>query len=165
MQILHGPWDPKRNVYTGARMLAQLYQTFGDWSLALAGYNAGPGAVVAAGGIPPFRETRDYVIIVEYLWDTYDHRHLSLARLLQYRDSLRDLTSFEDQRTKVGRLARIAHITDITLDRCALGSCIGSQSTNLTKLLDPFWPIAGAPDPLQQVGPDAPVPGIAAAGR
>lgn len=44
-----------------ARYLLQLRQQFGDWRLALAAYNAGPGTVQKYGGIPPFPETQQYV--------------------------------------------------------------------------------------------------------
>lgn len=55
------PNDPLQNLDGGARYLAQQYQTFGDWNLALAAYNAGPGAVRKYGGIPPYAETQNYV--------------------------------------------------------------------------------------------------------
>jgi len=55
------PHDPRQNLEGGARYLAQMYKKFGSWRLALAAYNAGPGAVEKHGGVPPFRETRRYV--------------------------------------------------------------------------------------------------------
>ncbi len=58
------PHDPYENLDGGARYLAQQYRTFGSWRLALAAYNAGPGAVQKYGGVPPYRETKNYVRII-----------------------------------------------------------------------------------------------------
>lgn len=55
------PRDPYENLDGGARYLAEQYREFGDWRLALAAYNAGPGAVKKFGGVPPYSETRNYV--------------------------------------------------------------------------------------------------------
>lgn len=55
------PNDPQQNLEGGARYLKQQYAKFGTWRLALAAYNAGPGAVIKHGGVPPYRETRNYV--------------------------------------------------------------------------------------------------------
>ena len=58
------PTDPRQNLNGGARYLRMMYDKFGDWRLALAAYNAGPGAVQQHGGIPPFAETQNYVQII-----------------------------------------------------------------------------------------------------
>lgn len=58
------PSVPHENLEGGARYLKQQYRTFGTWRLALAAYNAGPGAVKKYGGIPPYRETKNYVRII-----------------------------------------------------------------------------------------------------
>lgn len=55
------PNDPIQNLDGSARYLRQQYDTFGDWTNALAAYNAGPGAVQKYGGVPPFAETQNYV--------------------------------------------------------------------------------------------------------
>ncbi len=55
------PHDPVQNLEGGARYLKIQFKKFGSWRLALAAYNAGPGAVKKHGGVPPFRETRKYV--------------------------------------------------------------------------------------------------------
>lgn len=62
-------WDPHQNIKGGVKYLAQMLSEFGgDKQLALAAYNAGPGAVRKYNGIPPYRETRNYVakIMAEY---------------------------------------------------------------------------------------------------
>lgn len=55
------PRDPMQNLEGGARYLRQQLDTFGSLPLALAAYNAGPGNVRKHDGIPPFRETQNYV--------------------------------------------------------------------------------------------------------
>lgn len=55
------PNDPAQNVEGGARYLAGLYKQFRSWPLAVAAYNAGPGAVKRYGGVPPYGETQRYV--------------------------------------------------------------------------------------------------------
>ena len=55
-------FDPVQNLDAGARFLGSLLKQFhGDERLALAAYNAGPGAVKKYGGIPPYQETKRYV--------------------------------------------------------------------------------------------------------
>jgi soluble lytic murein transglycosylase-like protein len=58
-------FDPAQNVEGGARYLRWLLDRFGGrLDLALAGYNAGEGAVDRYHGIPPYRETTGYVLRV-----------------------------------------------------------------------------------------------------
>lgn len=55
------PLDPRANLEGGARYLARQYKRFKSWRLALAAYNAGPAAVKQHGGVPPYKETQNYV--------------------------------------------------------------------------------------------------------
>jgi hypothetical protein len=62
------PFDARQNVFAGTQYLRVLLDQFGgDVALALAAYNAGEGAVLRYGGIPPYRETRNYVQKVQGL--------------------------------------------------------------------------------------------------
>ena len=63
------PWNPEQNIHGGVKYLSWMLKRFkGNKKFALAAYNAGPGRVEQYGGIPPFRETRNYVkrIMADY---------------------------------------------------------------------------------------------------
>ena len=62
------PTDPLDNLRGGARYLREQLDRFGSTELALAAYNAGPGRVAQAGGIPRITETRTYVDRVMDSW-------------------------------------------------------------------------------------------------
>jgi len=62
-------FDPRQNIFGGVRYLRVLANLFnGDIELTIAGYNAGEGAVMRYGGIPPFPETQEYVkrVLAQY---------------------------------------------------------------------------------------------------
>jgi soluble lytic murein transglycosylase-like protein len=63
---------PRENIYAGVRYLRQMINEFaGDLRLAIAAYNAGPQAVKKYGGIPPYKETKNYVRKVLSMYDAF----------------------------------------------------------------------------------------------
>jgi soluble lytic murein transglycosylase-like protein len=65
-------FDPGSNIEGGTLYLSRLLEQFNQSvDLATAAYNAGPGAVREYGGIPPYRETREYVRRVKILYRRY----------------------------------------------------------------------------------------------
>jgi soluble lytic murein transglycosylase-like protein len=64
--------DPRENIFGGVRLLRILANEFnGDLELTIAAYNAGDGAVIRFGGIPPYAQTRDYVVSVTRYYRRY----------------------------------------------------------------------------------------------
>ncbi|MDZ4722886.1 MAG: transglycosylase SLT domain-containing protein [candidate division Zixibacteria bacterium] len=74
--------NPRENINGGSRYLRKMLDRFGDLKLALAAYNAGPGAVEKHGGIPPYPETVSYVDKVTKLYHAnqtlYSHLELKV---------------------------------------------------------------------------------------
>ena len=76
------PFEPKANIEGGIRFLKDLWHNFqGDVHRVLAAYNAGEGAVIQYGGIPPYPETQRYVARVLALYNTYG----TSSRIYRYR--------------------------------------------------------------------------------
>jgi soluble lytic murein transglycosylase-like protein len=50
-------------------MISGLVRKYGDLALVLSAYNAGSGAVKRHGGVPPYRETRNYIVRVSHFYD------------------------------------------------------------------------------------------------
>ncbi len=71
------PKDIDQNLWGTAKYLRERYDDFGDWTLALAAYNAGAGAVQRYGGVPPFEETQAYVEEVLNLYESLRRRRVS----------------------------------------------------------------------------------------
>jgi soluble lytic murein transglycosylase-like protein len=66
------PLDPHSAIDGAAQLLATYLRAYGSaanpYALALAAYNAGPGAVAAYGGVPPYPETRQYIALIDDRW-------------------------------------------------------------------------------------------------
>jgi soluble lytic murein transglycosylase-like protein len=94
LQVLHASFQPHINLEAGISMLGALQRQFGSRDLVLAAYNAGPGSVEQYGGIPPFVETRDYVVLVGYYRDLFVGAHLSATRTARFRAAWSDLIAY-----------------------------------------------------------------------
>jgi transglycosylase-like protein with SLT domain len=99
-------WDPRQNIEGGARYMSFLLDMFdGDVALALAGYNAGEGAVMKYGrSVPPYRETQEYVRRISKRYtlmrdpQTALNAHsVSPAQVASVRNQSAPLTTYERQ--------------------------------------------------------------------
>ena len=78
------PNDPADNIEAGTKYLGWLLKRFsGNVELALAGYNAGEGAVDKYNGVPPFNETKNYVRLISARYGKTDHPILSREEAVQ----------------------------------------------------------------------------------
>jgi soluble lytic murein transglycosylase-like protein len=82
---INDPFDPQQNIAAGTKYFRYLLNRFDNETMALAAYNAGEGNVVRFGGIPPFPETRDYIVKVNRRTDRYRQRvhntYLAMVRV------------------------------------------------------------------------------------
>jgi soluble lytic murein transglycosylase-like protein len=85
------PFDPEQNIAAGTKYFRYLLDRFDNETMALAAYNAGEGNVKRFGGIPPFPETRDYIVKVNRRTDRYRQRvhNMYLASVRVQSDDVR----------------------------------------------------------------------------
>lgn len=74
-------FDPEQNIMGGAKLISKLLDQYdGDTKLALAAYNAGSGNVRKYGGIPPFKETQNYVVkVMQYYSQNIDASDITVT--------------------------------------------------------------------------------------
>ncbi|MFB6347947.1 lytic transglycosylase domain-containing protein [Moraxella sp. ZJ142] len=90
---VYNAWDPAQNIEGGTKYIAFLQRQFSNPDYVIAAYNAGPGNVRKHGGIPPFRETRNYVKRVN---DRYNNIYRMDAALYQGYDANRTMLAMND---------------------------------------------------------------------
>lgn len=71
---INNPFDPEQNIAAGTKYFRSLLDRFDNETMALAAYNAGPTNVARFGGVPPFRETRNYIVKVNRRTHRYRQR-------------------------------------------------------------------------------------------
>ncbi|MFH0799532.1 MAG: lytic transglycosylase domain-containing protein [Pseudomonadota bacterium] len=80
---LGNAYDPRQNINAGSKYLRELIDTFdGNMVMAIAAYNAGPGAVAQHDGVPPYKETRSYVKKVLAYYSYFNRAFSAKASLI-----------------------------------------------------------------------------------
>lgn len=108
-------FDPAQNIAGGTQYLAKMLEMFkGDVQLALAAYNAGPGAVQKYGGIPPYDETRNYVkkVVADYTALSNGKIKLASGGASKYRDTPRQNAAHYTVHFKSGLVQPASQVRD-----------------------------------------------------
>jgi soluble lytic murein transglycosylase-like protein len=120
------PYDPEQNVRGGVQEFSRLIERYsGNLGLALAAYNAGEGAVSRHQGIPPYRETRNYVSTIMENYTGRPYR-LGSRRMMRIPVRLqRDLASGTVLITNVSGVSRSGSISIASKSGGSLGGGFG----------------------------------------
>ena len=102
----YNPYKVEENIKGGIQYYKQMYKMFGSKELALAAYNAGPGNVRKHKGVPPFKETRNFVstIMKDY---NYQKNNPDPA-ILNYKNSMQEIANEEELSNMDFRMQREA---------------------------------------------------------
>jgi len=121
-------FDPEQNIFGGANYLSQkLKQYSGDIKLTLASYNAGSGNIKKYGGVPPFKETQNYINkVIGYMGEnvtadrassrvsfkTDDAIEMDSLEQISYSELLQAMLRIDILSHKIGRLTEIGDMND-----------------------------------------------------
>lgn len=90
----YNPYSLNDNIKGGIAYYKQMYKMFGSTELALAAYNAGPGNVKKYNGIPPFKETKNFVASI---MSNYNSLKVNPdPAIAQYNNSIKEINSFKE---------------------------------------------------------------------
>lgn len=132
-------YDPAQNIMGGATYLKQMLDKFGgDTSKALAAYNAGPGAVTKYGGIPPYKETQNYVAKILADFNNRKSNQTAVDQIGQQTEIIPETPDYKDAtdaliKETTATVALYKAKTDIVAKDAELAKNAGNYSLALEK--------------------------------